>query len=395
MTDTLDAAAGILERPVPTCTWHSFDLRTLRRGPELTVQELPALSRMVGEPTDVSGLAVLCYDTLAETSDDGLATTAGAVPGWQEATLPGRTMLVALNESQTPIWGGMVLRRRSDAGAWVTLDLVTLEGYFDRRYVKDHDYVETTQGAIVSGVITGDVIPTGVPFTVDANSPTKRERTYFEDEDKTVLSVLQDLMGVEGGPEFTVDLQWADGDQTRLDAVVRVRDRIGAAHPLPARFDMPGPVTAFTYTEDYGADNGANDVLATSSGEGSLRPTSQHQVATDLLAAGWARFERRFTPSTSIVETDTLDDHARAELAETRDGLTQLTLVAHLDTAPRVGDDFDLGDDVTAVLTCPRFPAYIGPDGGWVPGFTRTLRCIGWEIDYQERQLTPTLVEVD
>ncbi|MGH8965001.1 MAG: hypothetical protein ACRDXB_06690, partial [Actinomycetes bacterium] len=227
-------------------------------------------------------------------------------------------------------------------------------------------------------------------------SGTKRDRVYHDDEDKTVASILQDLMGVEGGPEWTIDLEWADETHTLLTPTVRVRDRLGAASDLPeAVFELPGPVTAFAYVEDYTGDHGANDVLAVSSGEGDARPTSTHQVAQDLLDAGWAVFEDRFTPSTSITETATLDVHAAAELAAVRDGLHELTLDAHLDTAPRVGEQFRLGDDVTAFLTGPRFPAHTGPDGDQVPGYLRNVRCVGWEIDLDARRLKPRLVEVD
>lgn len=379
----------------PGITWHSFDLKTGRRGIQLVTQEAPEFGRVIGEPNDLSGLGVNCYDTDRETSVDAVPTFAGAVPGWDAATLPGRTMLAALDENDTPIWGGVILRRHSTPSSWVGLDMSTLEAYLDRRYVRDHVYTNTAQGVIVDAILSADVIPTGVQFVVDADSPQVRDRTYDDDEDKTALAVLQELMGVEDGPEFTVDLEWADAAHTVLRRVVRVRDRIGTAYTQPAtRFEMPGSVKDFEFTEDYTTENGANDLLATSSGEGDVRPVSDHAIATDLLANGWVRYESRFSPSTSIIDKNVLNDHARSELAEMRDGLKELVLTVDLDTSPRIGHDFHLGDDVTAVLTCPRFPQVLGPDGHMVPGYVKTVRCTGWDLDYSARTLSPRLLEV-
>lgn len=364
-------------------TWHAVDLRTGRRGQQLTTAEQGTVGRIIGEPTDLSGLSVAC-------EIDG-----EAVVGWEAATLPGRMMLVACDPDDAPIWGGMVIRRRSDASTWVQLDLTTCEAYFDRRYVTDRSFVATAQGAIVSGVITGDVVPTGISFTVDADSAAQRDRDYLADEDKTVLTVLQELSSIEGGVEFTVDLEW-DADHTTLSRIVRVRDRIGTAAANPVgRFEMPGNVVGFEYVEDYSSDNGANDVLATSSGEGDARPTSAHMVAQDLLDNGWARYERRISPSTSITDTDVLDAHAREELAQTQDGLAELTLEVDLSNGwPLPWSDFHLGDDVAVALTCPRFPEALDANGALAPGYARNVRCAGWEVDLDAGRLKPRLLEV-
>jgi hypothetical protein len=117
-------------------------------------------------------------------------------------------------------------------------------------------------------------------------------------------------------------------------------------------------------------------------------------VAQALLDNGWVRYERRFQPSTSIINKAVLNAHARADLAATQDGVKQLTLEAHLGTAPRFGVDWHLGDDVAAVLTCPRFPEQVGPDGDRVPGYEKVTRAVGVEIDYDSGRVKPTLLEV-
>lgn len=362
-------------------TWHSFDLRTGRRGQQLHTQTRGNPSRILCQPTELA-IAVRIWDQ------------GQPVAGWDPATLPGRTMLVALDaETEEPLWGGMVYRRRSTAGDWVILDTVTLEGYFDRRYVSDHRFTFVDQALIAEGLIA-DATNDGVEMVVDAVTSFRfREREYFEDEDKTVLSVLSELAGIDGGIEFTIDLEWADETHTVLRRVVRVAGRIGAASARPtAVFTMPGAVVDFDYLEDFSSEYGANAVQAVSSGEGDTRPESRWMT---VLQAGWARFEKKFTPSTSITAVATLNLHARAEVLQTWDGMKELTLEAELTTAPRVGVDWRLGDDVGVSLTCPRFPARLDADGSVVPGYQANVRAIGWELDLDAHRVRPRLLEAD
>lgn len=363
-------------------SWHSFDLRTGRRGVGVVTQQRGSLKRIIGESTDAQ-VDVSCWN-------DGAPR-----PDWDISTQPGTTMLVALDdESEKIIWGGMVLRRVSGSGEWVQVNLATLEHYFERRYVGDLGYIDVDQATIADGLL-GELATDGLNFTIDAlTSGTALTRTYADDEDKTVLSALTELSGIEGGVEFTVDLEWTDDTHTQINRIVRVRNRIGSAPELPTQWTMPGCVTDFELIEDYTNDYGANDVLAVSSGEGDTRPESGHIVASDLIAAGWARFEMRYTAAASITDFETLIAHGNATLSDVKDGLTQLSLTADLDTAPRLNVDWWLGDDIEAVLTCPRFPEQIGPDGGHVAGYSRRVRVVGWEIDHDSRVLTPTVREV-
>ena len=385
---------------MPSITWHSFDLKSRRRLSQVTTRSQGTIERIIGEATDLSGLAVLC-------SENGVP-----VPGFDALTLPGRTMMVALNEDERPMWAGIVLRRRDTGSEWVELDLVSLEGYFDRRYVTgtlvtfpapDANSVATAgygyifsderQSAIVAGLVTGDVIPTGIQFSIDATSNVRRDRTYKSDEDKTVLSVLQELMEVEDGPDFTVDLDWTDSTRTVLNPILRVRDRLGTASSIPpAAFECING--GYSFIEDFSSENGANDVLATSSGEGESRPESMHAVADDLIAGGWLKFQERFQPSSSITKITTLNAHARSRLARMSDGAKILTVEGSLSDSPLPNRDFFLGDDVRVSITSPRFPERIGPDLDRVAGYTATVRCVGWSIDYDAETVTPMLLEV-
>lgn len=364
-------------------TWHAVDLRTGRRGPELQMQARGTVSRIIGEATDAQ-VAVLVWDVERNR----------AVPDWRDWTTPGRMMAVLVDDDDRPLWGGVILRRIPDASIWVPLTVATLEHYLDRRYSGGTMFSGIDQANIARDLIQMTINSTGVPFIIDTKvTGVTRDRNYLESEDKTTLSILTDLMNIQNGIEFTVDLEWSDTTNTVLNRIVRVSSRIGKSLPQPTRFEYPGPVTSFSVPEDFTRDFGANDVLAVSSGEGDVRPQSAHAIDTAALAGGWVRYERRFTPSTSISDTATLDAYAVAELARTRAGLTQISLVANLDNCPRLNSDWFLGDDITATITAPAYPERVGTDNQQLPGYERTVRVVGWTIDLDARTLTPTVRE--
>jgi hypothetical protein len=390
---------GSLDPVMRHVTWHSFDLRSGRRGPQLTTRTLGSVSRILNEATETQ-IDVRIPSATAEDHalyDDTLA-----------ATLPGRVMLVAVDDNDQPIWGGLVYKRVSSAAEWMSLNMVTLEAYLDRRYINaDVTFTNEDQVSVIAKEVIETTLAYGVEFTIDAPySNWLRDRTYLIDEDKTILSILQELSGIENGIEFTVDLAWADGDDHMvLDRIFRIRNQVGTAYlgvtgtdsdqPI-AIFHMPGAVTDFQYIEDYGSENGANAVVAVSSGEGDARPESFRHIALGIVVGWgglWAMFEKRFTPSTSITDTTTLDQHAHSELLQTWDGMNELTLEANLDTAPRVNADWFIGDTVAVSLTSQRFPERMNSDGEIVPGYQGNVRCIGWEIDFDARRLKPRLLE--
>lgn len=361
--------------------WCSVDFKTGARGSQLNVDKSGVLRRIIGAATDAT-VRVRC-------SNDGVE-----LPGWDEATAKGRSLIVAVSkDGDFPLWGGLVRRRTSGRGAWVEVSAVTLESYFFRRYITttlnwtDADPTQVAVDALaqVTGLSTLVVSPTMTGNAVIDG--------YFGiDDNKRIGELLTDLSGIAGGIEWTVDLEWADADHTLLNYVVRLTPRIGTPGGANAtQWNMPGSVRDFTHIEDFSEDTGANDVLALSSGEGGSKPRSTRYEDTALLAT-YARFERRFTPATSITSVQTLDQYAEAELTATRLGLTQLNLDANLDAAPRLNQDWWLGDDIDVSLTCDRFPAKM-VNGLWDAGYTQRLRTVGWDLDFDGRTVTPRILE--
>ena len=301
---------------------------------------------------------------------------------WQRATAPGYATLIAL-DGDVPVWGGLVTQRQRSADAsgvyTAELSLVTAEGYLDRRYVGDRTYTANNQEYIVAHLAATYAIPGGLLFGTDwAASGYPRDRTYRDDEDGTVYARITQLSGVVDGPEWT--MQWGHAaSPERYFPTLVVRGRLGAA-PLAglqpnAQFLMPGSVITAATVEDYSAGKGANDVMATGSSQGDMRPTSDHQTLTDLRP----KFEFRWSPSSTVTVVDTLNLHAQRALAVLGNGSNAVTLTADSRTAPRLGVDWVLGDDVGYGVEHPA----------WPDGLAGVGRAIGWERD--DTTVTPIL----
>jgi len=316
-----------------------------------------------------------------------------APDGWGRATLPGAAVLVLVAQqadaggnpvgNPTPLWGGMVLQRKRGVGDTVDLSLSTIESYLDRRYVGDVTFTNVDQNVVVQTLINSYVADgangkNGIPIRVQINGVGPvMTGTYADASDKTVYSVLTELMGRSGGAEWTIGWEH-QANPERYTPVIYVSSRIGSpvtpGLAAAAVFEVPGPLATADLTEDFSSQSGATDVMAVSTASGNVRPQSAHHTAGDAIRP---TFEFRFTPSTSIVDTPTLDSHAVAALALMMNGSTALAVVADGDSAPMLGVDWWIGDDVGFVLggadDADALPAFPG-------GLQGTGRAIGWQL---------------
>lgn len=352
-------------------TWLGCDLvtgRILAELPEITGR----ISRILGDYTSSSLTLPIPVGGPA----------AQPISVIEAATEPRRTMLVAVI-NDVPTWGGIVLLRQGGDDATLRLGCVSIEGYLDRRHVGDHTWVGQDEAATIAAGLAGDATVEGIGLLIDA-PPTGRlrDRTYTDQDDATVYSRLRELMAVTDGPEWTIDLDWTDATRTAVAKILRIRSRIGAVSDSPdVVFDTLGEGSArYIYTEDYTEARGANHIVATSSGEGELRP--QSAPARDV-PAGHARWERRWSPSSSITDQATLDAHAMAELALRRDGSRTVQITTRWTADPRLSIHWGLGDDVAWHLVGHRHPG----------GLAELGRVIGWELDIAAGLISPILWE--
>jgi len=371
------------------------------------VSEWVAVSLLTGEP--IADLPLLEVESVAasmgryETTTAALPVATGKVPPeWRNATLPWASALILLDDNPldpthgVPVWGGIVTRRRRTETDKAELDLVTAEGYFDRVFVGDETFAAVPQCTIAETLIeeyagaAGGGIPIRVQVVGDVGQA--RDRTYLDRDDKTLYSIVRDLAGIIDGIEWYVAWEWQYSPD-RLTPVAYVGNRVGAdvtpGLAPAAVFDLPGSVKSFEFIENFGNGSGANDIMATSSGEGDLRPQSSRQVYEDPVRP---RIEFRWTPSTSITSTDILDGHAEARLVEMKSGSEAIALTLDLESAPRLGIDWNIGDTVGVVI------GGIGADDREkvpsVPGgIDGHARIAGWVRDMAEPQtIIPTVI---
>lgn len=375
ISDLLALDAAPLTSPVVPyeLTWFACDFRTggiIEELPALTAQ---ALSRRLGTYTTTTASLTL----------------AGAPRGWESATSPGLCMLVAVDTARaTPIWAGIIMTRTGGSAQNVDLGLCTPERYLDSRYTGTVAMVQQDQAAVVAAVMSAPLTADGPCFQLDAPTiGTLATYSVADADDRTVLSSLQELMGAAGGPEFTIDVAWADAAQSGFVLPVRVRSAIGSQSPTPeGTFDFPGAVSTYTLSESYETGKGATVVVARGEGEGTSRVTSDAYSDTGLIAAGWARWVYRYTPASGITDPAQLNAHAAAALALMRTGSQVWSVEASASRAPRLGTDWGLGDTIrVSVEGSPRHPA----------GADIAARAWSWSLDAAADKVTPILVEED
>jgi len=306
-----------------------------------------------------------------------------APSNWRAATRPGSAAIVCLaDDAITPLWGGMVTTRTTDESGDVTIGLATVEAYLDRVYVGDETFLATDQNVIVQSLVNKYIGRVGgIPIRVQIVGPagTLRDRNYADTDDKTIYSLLGELSGVIGGPEWTIG--W-ERSGTLCTPVLYVGNRIGAdvaAGLGPgAVFNMPGPVMKAALVESYATGAGANNVIATSTGTGGARPQSAPQTpATG--NNGRPIFEYRWSPATQITVTDTITAHAQRALDAMQNGSNALTIQANRQEAPKLSRDWSLGDTIGFDLT----------SAAWPDGIQGNARAIGWQLD--DNSMTPIL----
>lgn len=286
---------------------------------------------------------------------------------WGEATIP-YGVAILLVRGSTVLWGGIVVKReRTLQGSGLSLTVVTVEHYLDSVYVKDHTYSNRDQCEIVKDLVSSTLEGHRFVLSVEVSpSSIRRDRTYEESSDKTLLSVLQELSNVQNGPEWCTSWRAVDG---RYVPVLTVADRVGSTVPVTT-FDE-SVMTSFTIVEDYTSGYGANMVWAVGS------TTSEDQLRSDVMVADQSYrpvVEHVVRPSSSITRKETLNAHASASLGQLRDGTSTLNMTLSLLAAPIVYEEWRPGDVVAWT---------VADDDGRFTGFDHgEARVVGYDIDF-------------
>lgn len=365
-------------------SWLSVETLTGKVIAELPDLECDSVSKVIGD---------------TQTASATFPLTSRRPENWQRALLEGGAAFVLVDDEHgVAPWGGMVTHTAPDETDKVPVSLATYEAYLGRRYVGDIDYDQTGAVDIIIDLLNRYVLTGsngGIPMRVQVEGSSRGiviDQSYQDASDKTVLSALQALSSLDGGPEWTINWETVDSGQT-WTPVFRVSgtqlgSRVPAGLSPAATFEIPGPVSGVSLDRDYTEGNGANDVMATSTAAGTARPQSTHVVTVDPQRP---TFEMRFTPDTDVDDDDVLQSHAVSKAAAVADGTRTLALKSAVEDAPRLGVDWSEGDDIGYVVggfdrhgvdTVPAFPG----------GITGTVRAVGWVLDLNGlEQVTPVL----
>lgn len=286
---------------------------------------------------------------------------------WNEATIP-YGVAVLLVRGSTVLWGGIVVKReRTLQGSGLTLTVATVEHYLDSVYVKDHVYSNRDQCEIVQDLVSSTLKDHRFMLSVEASpSSIRRDRTYEESSDKTLLSVLQEFSNVRNGPEWGTSWRAVNG---RYMPVLTVADRLGSVTPVTT-FDE-NVMTSFEIVEDYTSGYGANMVWAVGDTTGEGRLCSDVMVAEQSYRPV---VEHVVRPSSSITQKETLNAHASASLRQLRDGTNTMRMTLSLLAAPIVFEEWRPGDVVAWT---------VADDDGRFAGFDHgEARVVGYDIDF-------------
>lgn len=322
----------------------------------------------------VSGLSYRFEET---TSGTMMLPWRNIPSNWGEATIP-YGVAILLVRGSTVLWGGIVVKReRTLQGSGLSLTVATVEHYLDSVYVKDHVYSNRDQCEIVKDLVSSTLKDHRFMFSVEVSpSLIRRDRTYEESSDKTLLSVLQELSNVQNGPEWYTSWRIVDG---RYMPVLTVADRIGSVTPVTT-FDE-SVMTSFKVLEDYTSGYGANMVWAVGD------TTGEDQLRSDVMVAEQAYrpvVEHVVRPSLSITQKETLDAHASASLQQLRDGTNTMSMTLSLLGAPIVYEEWKPGD-VVAWSVADGDGRFTGFDHG-------EARVVGYDIDFSGAwTITPVL----
>lgn len=298
---------------------------------------------------------------------------------WRNSTAPGSSILIALDEDSNPIWGGLIISRTTSEKPTADLAMVTLEGYFDRRYCGTANFTDIGQNtqvaSLIDSFIADGVLP-GLPIRVQAldGAGTVRTNSLLDSDDKTIYSVLQDMMSVSGGVEWTIGFE-RQASPNRITPVLFLGARVGSPAPAglgPAvTFSLPGNVATASLVEDYSSGKGADRVTATS-GQGPGRLQSPPQLSGDF--ENRLTFDYRWSPSTSITVVSTLVAHAQRALGILQNGSKAVALtVRRTEKTPKLNSEWFIGDDIGYDLYAPA----------WIDGTlaNQVGRAIGWQRD--------------
>lgn len=309
---------------------------------------------------------------------------------WPAATLPGGAALIAYTgdpSAPTVVYGGIVMQRIRDTTASVTLSLHTVEEYLGACYVGDYTATSVNQDTIVAGLMGFATGPNQVPFSLVhlPNASTFLQTVAYAASDQvTVLSALQALSALSGGPEWTIVWSWNLAAATITPTFVygaRIGSAVNPGAQPNVTVELADLLSGSSITEDYTPGYGANSVTAVGAPPPNAVSNSVPSVTVVSANLGgrplWAY---SYQPDSTVSDLGILSDYAQQAQRQMSNGVQPLQLsIAHDLPGKTLGVDWGLGDDMGWHLSGIAYPTPVSGVG----------RCIGYQVDYST--ITPVL----
>jgi hypothetical protein len=160
--------------------------------------------------------------------------------------------------------------------------------------------------ALVTPALTG-----GPPIIIDAPSTGVVMDYLVQDgDDKSILSCLKRSWAWTAAPSGPSTSSGTPPQ--RLPVPLRVRPAIGVQGATAVTFDFPAASPDVLAHRVLRGGQGRHRRHRPRRGRGLSRLTSSPHEATALLAAGWPRWEYRYTPATGVTDPDQLNATPRS-----------------------------------------------------------------------------------
>ncbi|WP_431980798.1 hypothetical protein [Streptomyces qinglanensis] len=266
---------------------------------------------------------------------------AGMAERVKRAVVPGRTALW-IERGPDLWWGGIVWTMTpgvDDRGAVsVAIQAATFDSYWDHCILRDTlEAVQEDQFDIARDLVQyaaeqegGDI---GIRTDASRASGVLRDRTYSRYDSTRVREALDHLAGVENGFEWRVQVyrDAATGERVKRLQLGYPTIQAGAA---PIMLTYPGNVLTYSWPQD--ATGMANVWQSRGATDNNNQAQDSRPIMStlwsypDKLKNGWPRLDGSSDYNT-VERLDTLDEHARADLARAKDPVVIPTVKARLD----------------------------------------------------------------
>lgn len=313
------------------------------------------------------------------------------------AATDGRIGAIVAVVNDIPIWMGLPANRYRGTDENLHVPSAnTPESYLFKRFARDVEFVDADRSRVALALAMQaeslDGLGQGLGFEYDVEDTGELISVKYKTTDRLkIYSGVRDLCAQ--GLEFTANLDWGDGSQTRVAKILKIARRIGVldAPNMPV-LDTDVSVSWYKQPESWADEDYANHITWIGPGQGDAQPASEPAIDHAGLAFGYPLIESVVTPGNNIGDDVNLQALADSDLARRKVGVESLEIRASLHEGPLPCIHARLGDMIGHHLNGPGHPkptVYDPTDYALVG----SGRLTGIEIDPTGGTWTPGLVE--